>query len=228
MKWIDTIVCRLLVILSLFILTSCVTTTPDTLTTGVYHTVERGQTLWRISKTYGVDMQLIAEYNDIYDPDRIYEGQELFIPNAGEIREVKDVTVPTGDADMGEIILNKGLFLWPTEGLVYSLFGMRWGRMHRGIDISGKTGTPVLAARDGTVTFAGVKGGYGNIVILGHEDEYETRYAHLSTIKASVGDAVQTGDVIGLMGSTGRSTGPHLHFEIRKDDTARNPLFFLP
>ena len=216
---------RLLLVLSLFMLASCATVTPDTFTTGVYHTVERGQTLWRISKTYGVDMQLIAEYNDIYNPDLIIEGQELFIPS---VSETKDVSVPGDETDMGEIILNKGLFLWPTEGLVYSLFGMRWGRMHRGIDISGKTGTPVLAARDGTVTFAGVKGGYGNIVILSHQDGYETRYAHLSTIKASVGDAVQTGDVIGLMGSTGRSTGPHLHFEIRKDDTARNPLFFLP
>jgi len=216
---------RILLVSSLIILSSCVTTTPDTFTTGVYHTVERGQTLWRISTTYGVDMQLIAEYNDIYNPDLIYEGQELFIPSVDETR---DVAVAGTDTDMGEIILNKGLFLWPTEGLVYSLFGMRWGRMHRGIDISGKTGTPVLAARDGSVTFAGVKGGYGNIVILSHQDGYETRYAHLSSIKASVGDATKTGDVIGLMGSTGRSTGPHLHFEIRKDDTARNPLFFLP
>jgi murein DD-endopeptidase MepM/ murein hydrolase activator NlpD len=226
MKRIGAIVYRLLVIASLFLLASCVTTGPTSLTTGVYHTVEKGQTLWRISKTYGVDMQLIAEYNDIYDPDLIFEGQELYIPGVDETKDVSYGT-PSG-VDMGEIILNKGLFLWPTEGLVYSLFGMRWGRMHRGIDISGKSGTPVLAARDGTVTFAGVKGGYGNIVILGHEDGYETRYAHLSSIKASVGDAVKTGDVIGLMGSTGRSTGPHLHFEIRKEDTARNPLFFLP
>ena len=225
MKRIDAYLCRLFLIALLFLLSSCITTTPDTLTTGVYHTVERGQTLWRISKTYGVDMQLIAEYNDIYNPDLIYDGQELFIPS---VSEVKDIDVPGDDTDVGEIILNKGLFLWPTEGLVYSLFGMRWGRMHRGIDISGKSGTPVLAARDGTVTFAGVKGGYGNIVILGHQDGYETRYAHLSSIKASVGGVVKTGDVIGLMGSTGRSTGPHLHFEIRKDDTARNPLFFLP
>ncbi|MBN1882967.1 MAG: peptidoglycan DD-metalloendopeptidase family protein [Deltaproteobacteria bacterium] len=225
MKRIGAISYRLLLLLSLFMLASCVTTTSGTLTTGVYHTVEKGQTLWRISKTYGVDMQLIAEYNDIYNPDLIYEGQELFIPS---VSEIKKVIVPEGDTNVGEIILNKGLFLWPTEGLVYSLFGMRWGRMHRGMDISGKSGTPVLAARDGTVTFAGVKGGYGNIVILSHQDGYETRYAHLSSIKASVGDTVKTGDVIGLMGSTGRSTGPHLHFEIRKDDTARNPLFFLP
>lgn len=227
MKQTDAVLYRLLLIASLLLLSSCVTTTPGSLTTGVYHTVERGQTLWRISKTYGVDMQLIAEYNDIYNPDLIFEGQELFIPSVSEAKDVA-ISVPGDDTDMGEIILNKGLFLWPTEGLVYSLFGMRWGRMHRGIDISGKTGTPVLAARDGTVTFAGVKGGYGNIVILSHKDNYETRYAHLSSIKASVGDTVKTGDVIGLMGSTGRSTGPHLHFEIRKDDTARNPLFFLP
>ncbi len=192
---------------------------------GVYHTVKEGETLWRISKTYGVEMQTIAEYNEIYDPNLIYKGQRLFIPGARKSREVK---LYPGERAEGEISVKKGYFGWPTEGLVYSLFGIRWGRMHKGIDISGHSGTPIVAPREGKVTFTGWKGGYGNTIIIEHPDNFKTLYAHLKAIKVKVGDTVKMGDVIGLMGSTGRSTGPHLHFEVHKDGVARNPLFFLP
>lgn len=204
----------------LFFLASCATTGP-----GIYHTVEKGQTLWRISRTYGVDIQTIAEYNDIYDPDLIYAGQELFIPGASKILKVE---IYKGEEEKGEIVVNKGLLAWPTEGVVYSLFGIRWGRMHKGIDISGKLGTPIIASKDGRVIFTGTRGGYGKTVMLEHEDDFVTLYAHLNGIKVANGDVVKQGDVIGYMGSTGKSTGPHLHFEIQKDGKARNPLFFLP
>ncbi|MBN1574748.1 MAG: peptidoglycan DD-metalloendopeptidase family protein [Deltaproteobacteria bacterium] len=192
---------------------------------GVYHTVKEGETLWRISKTYGVEMQTIAEYNEIYDPNLIYKGQKLFIPGARKTREVK---VYPGEKSVGEINVKKGYFGWPTDGLVYSLFGVRWGRMHKGIDISGHSGTPIVAPREGKVSFAGWKGGYGNTVIIEHPDNFKTLYGHLNAIKVKAGDTVKLGDVIGLMGSTGKSTGPHLHFEVHKDGVARNPLFFLP
>jgi murein DD-endopeptidase MepM/ murein hydrolase activator NlpD len=213
----------ILLAVGLLLLSSCVTTTS---TGGVYHTVKKGQTLWRISKTYGVDMQVIAEYNDIYDKNLIFAGQEIFIPGAQKVLEVE--IYKGGTEDSGEIVVNKGMFASPTEGTVYSLFGYRWAQMHAGIDISGKSGTPVVAARDGTVTFAGRRGGYGNLIIIGHADNYETYYGHLSAILVKVGDAVKRGQKIGLMGSTGKSTGPHLHFEVRKDGKVRNPLFFLP
>lgn len=208
---------------ALMALCACVTTTT---TEGVYHTVKKGQTLWRISKTYGVDMQTIAEYNDIYDKNRIYVGQEIFIPGAEKQLEV-DVYKPDPDGT-GTIVVHKGMFVWPTTGTVYSLFGVRWGQMHSGLDISANAGVPVLAGGDGVVEFAGRKGGYGNLVILKHSDGYETYYGHLSVISVSVGDRVLKGEKIGLIGSTGKSTGPHLHFEVRKDNKVRNPLFFLP
>ncbi|MBN2225570.1 MAG: peptidoglycan DD-metalloendopeptidase family protein [Deltaproteobacteria bacterium] len=208
---------------ALFVLSACVTSTT---TGGVYHTVKKGQTLWRISKTYGVDMQTIAEYNDIYDKNLIYAGQEIFIPGADKSLEVD---IYKGDDNgTGDIVTHKGMFIWPTEGVVYSLFGVRWGQMHSGLDISANAGTPVLAGRDGTVEWAGRKGGYGNLVVLRHSDGYETYYGHLSVISVKVGDKVAKGKKIGLVGSTGKSTGPHLHFEVRKDNKVRNPLFFLP
>lgn len=210
---------RLILILSLIALGAC-TTGP-----GVYHSVKEGETLWRISKTYGVDMQIIAEYNEIYDPNLIYKGQKLFIPGA---RKEKDVKTYAEEKGIGEISVNKGYFAWPTDGLVYSLFGIRWGRMHKGIDIAGHSGTPIIAPRNGNVSFAGWKGGYGYTIILEHPDNFETLYGHMKAIKVKVGDTVKLGDVIGLMGSTGKSTGPHLHFEVHKDGKARNPLFFLP
>jgi len=208
---------------ALLTLVACVTSTT---TGGVYHTVKKGQTLWRIAKTYGVDMQTIAEYNDIYDKNLIYAGQDLFIPGAGKELDVE--VYKGGGEEQGDIVVRKGMFVWPTDGVVYSLFGVRWGVMHSGLDISGKSGTPVLAATDGTVEFAGRKGGYGNLVVVRHAEDYETYYGHLSVISVKQGDLVKKGDKIGLMGSTGKSTGPHLHFEVRRDNKVRNPLFFLP
>ncbi len=216
-----TIIPALVVVL--LVLSACVTSTT---TEGVYHTVKKGQTLWRIAKTYGVDMQTIAEYNDIYDKSRIYAGQEIFIPGAEKQLEVEIYKGVEDDA--GDIVTHKGMFVWPTEGVVYSLFGVRWGQMHSGLDISANAGTPVLAGTDGTVEYAGRKGGYGNLVILRHSDGYETYYGHLSVISVTEGDNITNGQKIGLVGSTGKSTGPHLHFEVRKDNKVRNPLFFLP
>jgi len=99
--------------------------------------------------------------------------------------------------------------------------------MHAGIDLAGPTGTPIYAAADATVSFAGVRGGYGNFIELGHGAGIATRYGHLSRIMVANGERVRRGQLIGLMGSTGRSTGPHLHYEVRIDGRAVNPLPFL-
>jgi len=215
----------------LFILSTILFASSCVTSSGVYHTVNKGETLWRISKTYGVDIQLIAEYNDIYDPSLIYAGQKLFIPGARRALDVpprKDGKPVSEEEELGKIVVNKGMFLWPTDGIVYSLFGARWGETHRGIDITGKSGTPIVASKSGKVIFAGYKGGYGNMVKLQHVDGYETLYGHMSKVAVKVGDEIKEGEVIGYMGSTGKSTGPHLHFEIIKENTVRNPLFFLP
>ncbi len=121
-------------------------------------------------------------------------------------------------------------YQWPAKGVFTSGFGPRWGRMHKGIDIAAPTGTPIHAAADGVVVSAGWnRGGYGKLVDIRHPDGTLTRYAHNSKIIVSKGQRVEQGQKISLMGSTGFSTGPHLHFEIRKGGTkAVNPIAFLP
>lgn len=121
-------------------------------------------------------------------------------------------------------------FAWPAKGVFTSGFGPRWGRMHKGIDIAAPTGTPIHAAADGVVVSAGWnRGGYGKLVDIRHPDGTLTRYAHNSKIVVRKGQKVQQGQLISKMGSTGFSTGPHLHFEIRKGGKkAVNPIAFLP
>ena len=120
-----------------------------------------------------------------------------------------------------------GGLVWPCNGTVTSGFGQRWGRLHAGLDISAPTGTPIMAAASGTVIFAGVQSGYGNIVLVDHGNGLVTAYAHQSRIATSNGAAVSAGQVIGYVGSTGRSTGPHLHFETRVNGSARDPMGYF-
>lgn len=117
-------------------------------------------------------------------------------------------------------------FVWPTSGVVTSGFGPRWGRMHEGIDIAAPTGTSVRAVAAGTVIYAGVMGGYGNIVVIDHGNGLSTAYAHLSSIWAG-GGGVSQGQGIGAVGCTGSCTGPHLHFEVRVNGAAVNPMGYL-
>ncbi|SEN82110.1 Murein DD-endopeptidase MepM and murein hydrolase activator NlpD, contain LysM domain [Paracoccus alcaliphilus] len=106
-------------------------------------------------------------------------------------------------------------------------FGRRWGRAHEGIDMAAPVGTPVHVTGDGVVTFAGRQGAYGNLIKIEHELGTETRYAHLSRIRVKVGERVSQGDLIGDMGNTGRSTGPHLHYEVRVNGRAVDPMSFI-
>jgi murein DD-endopeptidase MepM/ murein hydrolase activator NlpD len=121
----------------------------------------------------------------------------------------------------------------PVDARVSSVFGPRTHpvtgtqRLHAGIDLAAPTGTPIGAAAGGTVSFAGVRGGYGNLVIVDHGDGTETRYAHQHTIGVRAGQTVAAGDVLGTVGSTGQSTGPHLHFELRRDGTPVDPAPLL-
>jgi murein DD-endopeptidase MepM/ murein hydrolase activator NlpD len=117
--------------------------------------------------------------------------------------------------------------VWPVNGPVVSGYGMRWGRMHEGIDIAAGLGTPIRAAAAGTVIHAGWLGGYGNLVVLDHGDGLATAYAHASAILVGVGQSVAQGETVSLVGSTGNSTGPHLHFEVRVNGTAVDPLLYL-
>lgn len=120
-----------------------------------------------------------------------------------------------------------GSFMVPTRGRVSSGYGMRWGRMHRGLDIAGPVGTPIYASDGGVVTHSGQRGAYGYMVEIDHENGYKTRYAHASKMHVSVGTRVYKGQHIADIGNTGRSTGPHLHFEVLKNGSQQNPSGFI-
>jgi murein DD-endopeptidase MepM/ murein hydrolase activator NlpD len=118
-------------------------------------------------------------------------------------------------------------FIWPVNGAVVSGFGWRWGRMHEGVDIAASTGVPIWAAAAGTVIYAGWLGGYGNLVVIDHANGLATAYAHASGILVGVGQQVAQGETVSLVGSTGNSSGPHLHFEVRVNGAAVDPLLYL-
>lgn len=121
-----------------------------------------------------------------------------------------------------------GNFIWPTNGgSITSYYGYRWGRMHRGIDIARTPDRTIKAADHGVVSFTGYKGGYGNKVVINHNNGTKTLYAHLSSIHVRPGQTIEKGTAIGVMGSTGHSTGTHLHFEIHQNGVPKNPMLFL-
>ena len=144
-------------------------------------------------------------------------GQEVLEASVTEI--VIQGTKVTGEGS--------GVFTWPvSNAVISSSFGQRWGRQHKGIDLVGDRS--IKASDEGVVTFAGQQSGYGNVIIINHRNGYETVYGHLKSIDVKVGQIVEKGEAIGVMGNTGRSTGTHLHFEIKKDSVAQNPMKYLP
>lgn len=143
------------------------------------------------------------------------------------LQAAKDQVVAKGSKVVVASRNSGGIMNWPVGGKITSSYGKRWGRMHTGIDIDGYTGQPVGAAAAGVVTAAGRDGAYGNMVTIKHSNGLVTRYAHLSKIEVSTGQHVDKGDLIGKVGSTGRSTGPHLHFEVLSGGSFKNPITML-
>jgi murein DD-endopeptidase MepM/ murein hydrolase activator NlpD len=130
-------------------------------------------------------------------------------------------------ADTGGGSVSSSGLIWPVNGPVTSPFGTRWGRMHEGIDIGVPMGTAIHAAGSGTVIYAGWMGGYGNLTVIDHGNGLATAYGHQSGIAVGTGQTVSQGQVIGYVGSTGHSTGPHLHFEVRVNGVPVDPLSYL-
>jgi len=197
---------------------------------GVYHVVERHQTLYRICKTYGVDLKGVASLNGIPDPSKIETGQRIFIPGAKKVLRV-EIYIDDVAAEQGEkskIAYKKLDFIWPVEGKINDVFTEAESKKHQGIDISSPLGTPIKASNAGKVIYSnnGIKG-YGNLIILRHSEEYVTVYAHNQVNLVEEGAWAEKGQIIGKVGQTGRATGPHLHFEIRKNNKALDPFLFL-
>lgn len=184
--------------------------------TVIPYQVGRGESLSLIAVRFGVPEEKLMEMNNLGDPDRLLAGQQLMIP-AGQ-------GGPEGQVSRG-LPLNQ--LKWPAVGWISSPYGMRDGSMHEGLDIAADQGQPVRAVREGRVVFAGPRGTYGNTVIIDHGNGLRTLYAHNSRVLVSEGQRVTAGQRIALVGSTGRSTGPHLHFEVLLNGTPVDPLLCL-
>jgi murein DD-endopeptidase MepM/ murein hydrolase activator NlpD len=199
----------------------------------VYHRVKPGETLSVIGKAYRVPYQRIARANDLDDPGRIYAGQKLLIPGAKRAIERPLVAIG-GQSDPRRSRSrvkppHAPALLWPIEDRpVTSPFGPRNGRFHDGIDIGASVGVEIHAAAAGEVVFAGVLSGYGNILIVRHGSGFSTVYAHNHRHFVGKGQKVRRGERIAAVGRTGRVTGPNLHFEVRYENRARDPMIFLP
>ncbi|MFH0855183.1 MAG: M23 family metallopeptidase [Candidatus Omnitrophota bacterium] len=185
---------------------------------GTYHRVEKGQTLWKISKIYGVDLDELARLNRITDASAIETGQQIFIPN--RIKPVPQ-TLKYGNNDD---------FIWPLRGRVIGSFGQTIDNMqNEGINIEPSRTLDILASRSGRVVFTDEDfTGLGKMVIIEHGDGLFTVYGRNSVILVKAGDSVEKGALIARAGSSGRQRNAYLHFEVRKGSVPKNPLFYLP
>ncbi|MDX1650223.1 MAG: LysM peptidoglycan-binding domain-containing M23 family metallopeptidase [Myxococcota bacterium] len=203
----------------------CRTTGTDA---GVVHVVRPGETVWRIANHYGVSVSEVVDANRIRDVRDVPTGTRLWIPGGRPgsgvpLREPRAGAGPPPAAGAPTL-----RFDWPLRGRVTSGFGPRGRRRHDGIDIAAPRGTPIRAAESGRVIYAGRLGSYGNVVVLRHDERHETVYAHARRLHVRPRRFVDRGDVIAEVGSTGNATGPHLHFEVRRDDLPEDPLRYLP
>jgi lipoprotein NlpD len=199
---------------------------------GVYHLVEKHQTLFRICKTYGVDIKEVAFLNRIADQSKIETGQRIFIPGAKKLLKVEiyidDVVTERGREEEKKVTHKKLNFLWPVEGKVIDAFNDSENHRHQGIDVPCPLGTPIKASNSGTVIYSNNRiKGYGNLIIIRHPDEFVTVYAHNQVNLVDEGSFVERGQIIAKVGQTGRATGPHLHFEIRRNNKAVDPVPYL-
>jgi murein DD-endopeptidase MepM/ murein hydrolase activator NlpD len=199
---------------------------------GIQHTIEKGDTIKSLAKLYKADADDIAQYNGVAEDSILAIGNTIIIPDAEMSDEGGDTPAPDIAANVARgqnyyasstLANDSGYFSPPISRLIGRL--TQGLHSHNAVDIGAPKGTPIYAAAAGTVLFAkyGWNGGYGNLVIIDHTNGTQTYYAHQSKLVAYAGEGVDQGEVIGYVGSTGHSTGPHLHFEVRG---AQNPALY--
>jgi lipoprotein NlpD len=209
------------------------------------HRVEPGQTLFRIARLHGVSVEALSEANGITDPRTLAVGQALVIPGqpqpqpqpaapspagasvAAPEPPPRGSPPPSGRRDALVMPTAPGILDWPLKGVLYARFGTKGKERHDGIDLAAPLGTPVTVARAGTVLYAGEQKGYGQIVIVDHGDDLVTLYAHNRDLRVKTGQKVRDGQVVATVGQTGRTSGPHLHFEVRRKGLPVDPLEYL-
>jgi murein DD-endopeptidase MepM/ murein hydrolase activator NlpD len=216
---------------------------------GAFHIMGKGETLYRVCEVYGLHLDKVAMVNKLRPPYMLKEGDAIFLPAMALLGE-KDLAGPCNEPNLNCPTRSRDRMLlvdairghkYPSVpplafpvpgGELSSPFGYRWGRFHKGLDIAAPIGTPVLACADGQVVFTGSRKRfrrYGNTVLIHHGRGAYTYYAHLDKITVKKNQKVRRGQRIGTVGSTGRSTGPHLHLEVRVENQMFNPLaYFRP
>jgi len=210
---------------------------------GAYRTVRKGDTLYNLGRRFGVNYKTLARRNHIRYPYTIYIGQRIYIrstaPRSKRLPVAKKQYKKTHRKVVKKHAKARHLthktspkvvhLRWPVKGVLTSPFGRRGSRMHDGIDIGAKEGTPVHAAAAGEVVYSDQRlSGYGKLIIIRHRHDLFTAYAHNQRNLVRKGDRVQAGDVIARVGHTGRATGSHLHFEVRRGPTPVDPIAYLP
>lgn len=231
----------------------------------VMHTVEKGETIFRIALGYGLAADDVMAANGIRDPRTLAVGQQLVIPGANKRLVIKEEAPraarlmparppapsarvlppsrprpgpavparpsapgrPVPPASQLEVGKGSGALAWPLRGVLYGRYGRRGSEPHDGIDLAAPKGTPVRTAAAGKVVFAGEQRGYGLLVIVDHGSDLVTLYAHNNDLRVHAGQQVRAGQVIATVGESGRTSGPHLHFEVRKNGLPVDPLAHL-
>lgn len=205
------------------IVTTCLLTSCSTVKSGHYVQIKPTDTLDTLAREFNVPKEKIAESNT---GKSISPGEWVFIPLKRGVL-AQDFSARPFDP---KVYLKSGEFLWPVpaSNSISSGFGHRWGRTHEGIDISARIGSHIVAADEGIVVYSGSEiGGYGNITVIAHKNGFFSVYAHAKINFTHQGQRVYRGQVIAQVGMTGRTTGPHLHFEVRKNGEAIDPTTFL-
>jgi murein DD-endopeptidase MepM/ murein hydrolase activator NlpD len=188
---------------------------------GIRHEVKKGETLWRISKNYGVDLDTLVKANNLADAEEINAGQTIIIPK-------KSVKRPEAESGPMPVFPHED-FVWPVKGDIITSYGeMKGGTPSKGIDIKAREGTVVIASRSGRVIFCEDKvRGFGRTVIIDHGDGIQTVYSHNSEILVSTGQDVTRSEPVAKVGSGGRGNSAYLHFEIRRKHAPQNPIHYL-
>lgn len=207
-------------------------------TDGVEHTVKSGDTLSKLASKYDVEASEILSANKLGEDDALVEGRDLIIPGGTPprsappaprivrtptIQDIGDAFVPKPDTSFSPEAGSPSM-VWPTSGRVITQY---WGWRHTGLDIDGHYDSPIYASDSGVVEVSGWGNGYGLQIVINHENGFKTRYAHASKMFVNVGQRVSKGEVIAMVGTTGFSTGTHLHYEIYVNGVRRNPLLYV-
>ncbi len=183
------------------------------------HIIHSGETLWDIARKYNIDLAELERINSNKQASNLKIGDQIKLPQDSSRVAMSESLTPSRS------IVSR--FTWPIRGTITSPYGWRSSGFHHGVDIAGDFGDPVRAAASGVISFTGYVSLYGNTIIIDHPGGKQTLYAHLNHIGVSQGDRAARGEIIAGVGSTGRSTGPHLHFEIKQGDTREDPLAYL-